>query len=371
MLDNPPIVRLLAIDRTVSTKASNAVRGVRAIEPVEPWAMRNSGAIVLIGGGLTVVLGLVAVFLLPALDSVVGNFSGGDLQRARADIRTSGLALATGVGAATAGLLAWGRLELSRRQHHIDRERYLFDEDLQLRQHELAEQSQRNERFAKSVELLGHSDGSVRLGALYALEGLARDNFDRQTVYDVISAYARSHVPTPHTFEVRDSVDVDATKSINEEIDDGEFLALPAEDRRTDDYEAAITICLRVPLAWALRLDLRDTLLVDRTIPNVARINLAGASFTDCQFDAATVTDCSFLRATLTRCRFLNAQVVDCRFAGASLSSCLFDEVSFVGTSLDSATLGDCVFDRTTYDLTTSWPHGKAPDGATESASSE
>ncbi len=354
---------------TVPTEASTVVQGVQALEAAEPWAMRNSAWIVVMGGTLTVVVGLIAVFLLPTVDRVVGKFSGGDLQRARADVRTSGLALATGVGAATAGLLAWGRLELSRRQHHIERKRYVFDEDLQLRQHELAEQSQRNERFARAVELLGHADGSVRLGALYALEGLARDKFDRQTVYDVISAYARSHVPASQTFEVVESGGADWPQSSIEDTNDTELDAIPLAEGRTDDYEAAITLCLRVPDAWSVHIDLRDALIVDRNIGDVADINFAGATLADCHVDAATVARCSFVRATLTSCRFLGAYIVDCRFAGADLSACVFNKVTFVGTSLDRASLADLVFDDAKYDLTTSWPNGEAPDGATESTS--
>lgn len=351
-------------DEQVPAEATTGLRGVQALVAAEPWALRNSRWIVAVGGTLTVVLGLVAVFLLPTAERVVGDFSGGDLQRARADVRTSGLALATGVGAATAGLLAWGRLELSRRQHEIDRERYVFDELLQSRQHDLAEQSQRNERFARSVELLGHADGSVRLGALYALEGLARDNFDRQTVYDVISAYARAHVPASQAFDIIASFDASDAQSDSAEFEVDAVDAIPPEETRTDDYEAAITICLRVPLEWSVSLDLRDTLIVERTVRDVADINLAGASLMDCRFDATTVTRCSFLRATLTRCRFFGSHIVDCRFAGSDLSACVFNDVRLIGGSLDGATLNNTAFARSEYDSTTSWPDGQPPPGA-------
>lgn len=356
-------------DGPVASRDSAPVRGVGSLEAAEPWALRNSRWIVIVGGALTVVLGLLAVFYLPTFDQVVGKFTGGDLQRARADVRTSGLALATGVGAATAGLLAWGRLELSRRQHQIDRERYVFDEELQSRQHDLAEQSQRIDRFARSVELLGHAEASVRLGALYALEGLARDDFDRQTVYDVISAYARTHVPLTQTFEVVESFDSKDSESGAAARDDQELAAIPPEETRTDDYEAAITICLRVPVQWSLVLDLRDTLLIERGIRDLADVNLAGASLIDCEFHPMTVARCSFLRATLTRCRFLGTRLVDCRFARSDMSACVFNEVRLVGGSLDSTNLGDSVFDGAEFDSTTSWPDGQPPDGTTHNPS--
>lgn len=340
--------------------------GVQALEASEPWALRNSTWIVTLGGLMTTLFGLVAIFVLPTVDRVVGNFAGGDLQRARADIRTSGLAMATGVGAATAGLLAWGRLELSRRQHRIDRERYAFDEALQSRQHALAEQSQRNERFARAVELLGHSDLSVRLGALYALEGLARDNFDRQTVYDVVSAYARNHVRPSATFEVLEREVAGWVDHGDESVEEGEIDTIHPEDIPTDDdYEAAITICLRVPVDWSVEVDLRDTVIVGRVFRDVADANFNGSTFRDCHFAAATIARCSFLRASLTGCRFLGATIVDCRFAEAAMSACLFSEVTVVGSSLDSTALEDSVFDSVQYDPTTSWPAGQPPVGTT------
>jgi len=63
---------------------------------------------------LTVLVGLGAVFVLPTIERLVGNFVGGDIQRASADVRSSGLGLAAGIGVVSARLLTLGRLELSR-----------------------------------------------------------------------------------------------------------------------------------------------------------------------------------------------------------------------------------------------------------------
>jgi len=318
---------------------------------------------VLIGGGLTVLLGLVAVFVLPTVDRIVGDFTGGDLQRARADVRTSGLALATGVGAASAGLLAWGRLELSRRQHVMDRGRFDFEQEIQSRQHTLAEQSQRNERFARSVELLGHPDGSVRLGALYALEGLARDGFDRQTIYDVVSAYARTHGPATGTFtEMETSGESDLVLTADEITPDASGVS--PEDTTSDDYEAALTICLRAPHEWTLTIDLRGTVIARRPLPALKSVDFAGASLVDCQFDTTAVA-CSFVGAALRGCRFVAAELTDCHLGHADLMSCQFSDVTLIGVSLDSAHVETCLFVDTKYDSPTTWPKGVGPAGTT------
>ena len=109
-----------------------------------------------------------------------------------------------GIAALTAGLLAWGRLEQSRRQHDLDREaaeravatqRLAVDaQHLATRAQEATERGQVTERFTTAVEQLGHTDPSVRLGALYALEALAHDSpGDRPAITEVICAYARHH----------------------------------------------------------------------------------------------------------------------------------------------------------------------------------
>jgi hypothetical protein len=48
------------------------------------------------------------------------------------------------------------------------------------------------ESFATAVELLGHEDRSVRLGAIYALERIARQNRDEHApIMDTLGAYVR------------------------------------------------------------------------------------------------------------------------------------------------------------------------------------
>jgi uncharacterized protein YjbI with pentapeptide repeats len=59
-------------------------------------------------------------------------------------------------------------------------------------QHELDRERAADERFAKSVELLGHNADQVRVGAMHALAGLARTRSGyTQTVLDVLCAYLR------------------------------------------------------------------------------------------------------------------------------------------------------------------------------------
>lgn len=320
-------------------------RPQRVDRAAEPWALRYGGVIVIVivGGLLTVAAGLAAVFWLPTIDSLVGDFSGGDLQSARADIRSSGLKLATGIGAATAGLLAWGRLDLSREEHRLD------------------EQSKRDERFARAVELLGSDKGSVRLGALYALEALAKDGYDHQTVYDIVTAFARSNSPG------RNEVGTVETVIGLERVDDMQGDVLPvfdSSDLTTDDFEAAIKICLRCQSAWKVRLNLQGVEIANRTISDLQLADFAGARFSDCRFEGGTLSGVSFVSASLTRCRFIDASLQDSRFDGAVLTSCAFRRVQVVGTLLAAAEFVECTFEAVDGDATSSTPVIEHFDGA-------
>lgn len=307
----------------------------------EPWALRHATAIVVWGVGLTILAGLVAVFILPTIDRVVGDFKDGDLQRARADLRSSGLALATGIAAGTAGLLAWGRLELSRSEHR------------------LAEQSQRNERFASSVSLLGNDDPAVRTGALYALEGLARDAHERQSVYDVICAFARGRLLP---FEELEAISNDAGEPA---VGDPLPVGSPS-DRRSEDYEVAITVALRVPGSWEVRLDLSGTAIVDRVLPDLRHVRFDRAELFRCTSPSTGLSNVSFRQAQLRECTISESALNECDFADSLVDSCRFLGARFERSQLATARVTSCHFEGCTTDPASTWPNELLPAGVVQ-----
>ncbi|MFD4191164.1 pentapeptide repeat-containing protein [Amycolatopsis thermoflava] len=127
---------------------------------------------------------LLAVVLLVAVSAWLLT----DPATTRADaLRTGGLAS----GAVIALYALWlndrrRRVEESRQQTERDRH------ELELLRAERDRARVTDERFAKSVELLGHDADQVRVGALHALAGLARSNPEyTQTVLDVLCSYLR------------------------------------------------------------------------------------------------------------------------------------------------------------------------------------
>ncbi|MEV7040053.1 pentapeptide repeat-containing protein [Amycolatopsis sp. NPDC051061] len=118
----------------------------------------------------------------------VGGWLLADPATSRSDaLKTGGLA-----GGAIVALYAlWlndRRRRVEERRQDIERQRH----ELESQRAELDRERVADERFAKSVELLGHAADQVRVGAMHALAGLARSRPEyTQTVLDVLCSYLR------------------------------------------------------------------------------------------------------------------------------------------------------------------------------------
>ncbi|PKV93302.1 hypothetical protein ATK30_4144 [Amycolatopsis echigonensis] len=96
-------------------------------------------------------------------------------------------ALKTG-GLAGGAVVALYALWLNDRRRRVEEARQVIEQQ----RHDVDRERISDERFAKSVELLGHEADQVRVGALHALAGLARTRPEyRQTVLDVLCSYLR------------------------------------------------------------------------------------------------------------------------------------------------------------------------------------
>jgi hypothetical protein len=63
---------------------------------------------------------------------------------------------------------------------------------------QITRQGQITERFTRAIELLGSNKCDVRVGAIYALERIAKDSSeDHAQIMEVLTAFAREHAPWP------------------------------------------------------------------------------------------------------------------------------------------------------------------------------
>jgi hypothetical protein len=133
--------------------------------------------------------------VLPVLVAAIGTF-----------VLVAGVLLAVDTGAAkheaikTGGLaggavVALYALWLNDRRRRTDEQRQAIEVKRQKLEDARAEHDRSrvaDERFARSVEMLGHDTDQVRVGALHALAGLAKSRPEyTQTVLDIICSYLR------------------------------------------------------------------------------------------------------------------------------------------------------------------------------------
>ena len=66
------------------------------------------------------------------------------------------------------------------------------------------------DRYARSIEQIGHENLDVRIGGIFALERIARDSpTDRQTVIEILTAFVREHTRVDPQTPKKDRVTAD------------------------------------------------------------------------------------------------------------------------------------------------------------------
>ncbi|MGH3864904.1 MAG: pentapeptide repeat-containing protein [Pseudonocardiaceae bacterium] len=116
------------------------------------------------------------------------------------DPRTSGAEAVRTGGLVSAAVVALYALWLNDRRRRVEESRH----ELERSNHEQDRERVADERFARSVELLGHQADQVRVGALHALAGLARSRPTYvQTVLDVVCSYLRRPFDHPDYLQGR------------------------------------------------------------------------------------------------------------------------------------------------------------------------
>ena len=217
------------------------------------------------------------------------------------------------------------------------------------------EEGRKTERYVRAVELLGHQDIAVRLGALYSLERLAKDSpTDQPTIIETIAAYVRAQ-----------SLRINRSGSHNKD-ETPEGKAAPREPRSREDFGAAVTIISRRNRAadGKGRIDLRNVVLdyLDLSGARLEDVDLSGASLQHTQLEGANLhrADLSYTALQSAEIRFANlsnALLHGARLQGAALEACNLrganfwcanlKDVDLVAADLRNASLSHANLDNT------------------------
>jgi uncharacterized protein YjbI with pentapeptide repeats len=293
----------------------------------------------MLAAGAVVAVAITVALIWPITDLIashdVGLMTGvqraAHLLTARESVRTQLLTL--GAGAFAAGALGFTALNFT-----LSRRTFI-----------LTEQGQVTDRYTKAIEQLGSDKLDVRIGAIYALERVARDSArDHPTVMEVLAAFIREHSrdpwppprpddenPEPSTCpDVQAAVTVIGRRNPNQ---DRGHLDLTGADLTRATFNGAIFF--HADLTGA---DLEGGYLADA--------DLEGADLTEADLTGADLTGADLSGADLTGADLTYASLVRADLSDATLTDADLSRARFRGASLFHATLADVIL--TSADLT-------------------
>lgn len=148
------------------------------------------------------------------------------------------------------------------------------------------------ETFAKSIELLGHEQGAVRQGAIYALGKIAETNIEERTVIaNTLCAF------------IRDSKSTEKSNTDN--------LAI--------DIEAGIKVMVRI--SEDLPKYNRDKRPYD-----LSNIHIKYADFSDANLENFNLSDSTFKTCLFEKTNFMNSNLIHTIFDGSNFQGAKFNK---------------------------------------------
>jgi hypothetical protein len=316
-------LRSLAAGRTEERRSAH--RGAVARRPLvwqkNAWrqSIQHPRTHVLVSFGVVAVAALVLiVWLLPTVLTERPHIrDAADRHKAIADTRTSMITMLAAIGAA-------GGLAYTARTYRLSREGQLTD------------------RYSKAVEQLGSDHIEVRIGGIYALERLMRDSrADQPPIVETLAAYIR------HRASPRWPAPTPAEEGRNSNYS-GVPSAMPAQDRPTEDIQAALTVLgRRHPVEGERPVNLEGANL---TGARLDKADLAGAylvrvNLTDARLDEADLSGASLHEANLTLAWLHCADLAHARLPHADLTCADLETADLTGAQLRQANLTGAVLD--------------------------
>jgi len=213
------------------------------------------------------------------------------------------------------------------------------------RQVRISREGQITDRLTHAIDQLGDDKVDIRIGAIYALERLAKDSAaDRLAIGEILAAFIRTHASWPAGHASHP--DPHPTPNVAEPM-------LWLTDR-APDVRTAVLVLGRQPrdpddLRLALRrVDLRRTNFYHGTFINIslADSNLAscyavGVHWEKCSFFNTDLRKTRLTQAMLDRSDFRRAHLQDADLAEASMREVNLSETSLQGANLSGADLRD------------------------------
>lgn len=233
--------------------------------------------------------------------------------------------------------------------------------------------AQFNERYARAVELLGSSERTPRLGAIYALQQLAKDSQESHLapVISTLTTFVRGWKRDP-LIQLRPPVTDSAPLSDKERSQQREIrLKKYKEDMKwrfrnerppagyegmhcdlheetPSDVRAAIVVIGSLTAGIEnIEIDFRRTNLtnVDFSTVDLSRVRFDGSDVAGADFTGATLRNASFRDAAACGTNFFRCNLTDTDLTSASLEFANFRRANLERVSFDHTDCTGAVFD--------------------------
>jgi len=196
------------------------------------------------------------------------------------------------------------------------------------------------ERFAKAVEQLGHTDISVRIGAIYALERIAKDSpKDHWTVMEVLTAYVREKSTLAQTRKTETIQNSEQSLPLTSPPIDVQS-ALTVIGRRDGSKDGAeTTLNLSSTNLSGVVLSEANLRKASLYVSDLSDANLIGADLSEALLFSAKLKNAHLKQANLYKAYLVGADLQDANLQNANLSYANLNVANLIGANLFGANL--------------------------------
>lgn len=217
-------------------------------------------------------------------------------------------------------------------------------------QAKVAEQGHITDRFTKAVEQLGNDHLEVRVGAIYALERIAKDSArDYWAIIETFATYVRQESLERTKRSAQAAAERESASS------EGDAPDAPSAPRKEEpeydtpvDIEAILTIFGRRQKEEIKKFYSDKKLIklygaqlnrVQWKEENLEYIDLSGSNLQNTVFVKTTFKNSKFVQANFNEARFEGVVFDDADCSGASFEKAVFQEVTATGANFQQAKL--------------------------------
>jgi uncharacterized protein YjbI with pentapeptide repeats len=203
----------------------------------------------------------------------------------------------------------------------------------------VAEQGQFADRYSRAIEQLDHQGSDrvqIRLGAVYALERLARDSpRDQSSIMETLSTFVRRSVA--HTLDPNLSPYKAICPHTSESVAADVQAALRAIGRRDTTQDSNTSINLSRTCLRGTTLNEANLAGVDMTAADLSGVDLSGANLDGAHLYTATLREANLRKANLRGANLVAADLFAANLQETDLTDADLGVADLAGAAFDGA----------------------------------